>query len=120
MARSIQFRCNSNAIQDSSGNLVFQHPLPGEFGSFGTNNITGLGVWGLDMSIAKSVQITEDVSMTLRVDSTNILNHPQPIGASGFFSTEGPVMDVNGFSPFGSLGTKTGNREFQLKARVDF
>ena len=120
VARSIQFRCNSNAIQDSSGNLVFQHPLPGEFGSFGTNNITGLGVWGLDMSIAKSVQITEDVSMTLRVDSTNILNHPQPIGASGFFSTEGPVMDVNGFSPFGSLGTKTGNREFQLKARVDF
>ena len=120
VAASIARRCDSNAIQDSSGNLVFQHPLPGEFGTFGRNNITGLGVWGLDMSIAKRVQISEDVSMTLRIDSTNILNHPQPIGSAGFFSTEGPIMDVNSFSPFGSLGTKRGNREFQVKARLDF
>ncbi len=118
---SLQFRCNSNAIVDSTtGDIVLQHPLPGEFGSFGRNNISGLGIWSLDMSMAKRVQISEGVSMTIRVDSTNILNHPQPIGASGFFATEGPVMDVNGFSPFGSLGSKQGRREFQLKARVDF
>jgi len=120
VAASIAFRCNSNAITDSSGNILLQHPLPGEAGSFGTDNITGLGSWGLDMSMSKEVQITENVSMTIRMDSTNILNHPQPIGAAGFFSTEGPVMDANGFSPFGSFGTKRGNREFQVKARLDF
>jgi len=113
--------CDLEAIQDTeTGQLVFQHPLPGQRGNFGLNNLTGVGSWTTDMAISKRTEINENVSMQVRVDATNIFNHPEPFGAGGFFATEGPVLSMNSFTPFGQLGLKQGSRTFQMKARLDF
>ncbi len=62
------------------------------------------------MAISKKFQIREGVGFHLRVDATNILNHPKPIGSvGGFFgSTESPILNLNSSTPFGQLGGKRG------------
>ena len=114
--------CSLSAIYDSSGNPVFVHPLPGEVGNFSRRNLDSIGSWTADMAISKRTQLTEDVSFEIRVDATNMFNHPTPVqSASGFFAADGTAnTSLNGGQPFGQMGAKEGNREFQLKARVDF
>ena len=76
------------------------------------------------MAVQKKVQIAESKSMTVRLDATNIFNHPTPALGGGFFAATGGVPDLSlqsaGAVPFGTLNTKVGSRRFQLKARLDF
>jgi hypothetical protein len=111
------------AIRDNeTGNIVFRNPLPGQRGSFGQNNLTGPGTWTTDMAISKRFQLREGVGLQVRVDATNIFNHPEPVGmVGGFFgTTESPNLNINSNTPFGQLGGKRGNRTFQMKVRLDF
>jgi hypothetical protein len=111
------------SIQDSqTGTIIFRNPLPGERGSFGQNNLTGPGTWTTDMAVSKRVQLNEGVGLQIRMDATNIFNHPEPVGAvGGFFgTTESATLNINSATPFGQLGGKRGNRQFQLKMRLDF
>jgi len=119
---SLQASCTLNAIQNSSGQVVLQTPLPGTRGTFGQNRLVGLSTWTADMAMQKRLKISESKSFTVRVDARNVFNHPLP-ALPGLFSTTGGTADLNMTSlanPFGAMTTKTGNRSFQLKARMDF
>ena len=114
--------CTLNGIANSSGQVVLQTPLPGTRGTLGQRTVEGLGTWSTDMAIQKKIKLTESKSMTVRLDATNIFNHPTPSIGGGFFAATAGAPDLNlqSTAPFGDLNSKVGNREFQLKARLDF
>jgi hypothetical protein len=122
VAPSLTAACTLNAIKDSQGRIVLQTPLPGTRGTLGQNPFYNVGTWAADMAIQKALKVTESKTLTVRVDATNIFNHPTPSLGGGFFAATGGVPDLNLQStvPFATLNSKVGNRRFQLKARLDF
>jgi hypothetical protein len=123
---SLRGTCRLQAIADSSGKIVLQNPLPGKRGTFGQNRITAPGTWSTDMAIVKSIRITEGKTFQVRVDATNIFNHPLP----SFGSTPSgvrivvpnpPSVNINDLlNPFGYINNKVGTRTFQLTGRFNF
>jgi hypothetical protein len=109
--------CTLTAIADSAGNIVLQNPLPGTRGNLGQNVIEGPGTWSLDTSMGKRIRISETKTLNFRVDATNVLNHPQPVGSG---TINGPDLNINGANPFGNFERKTGQRQFQAQLRLDF
>jgi hypothetical protein len=69
------------------------------------------GTWTLDMSMGKAIKLTESKRLNLRMDASNILNHPQ---------VSNPDLNINGSVPFGNIATKTGQRQFQAQLRLEF
>jgi hypothetical protein len=121
VAPTLQTLCTLNAIRDASGQVVLQTPLPGTRGTLGRNTIEGLGTWTADMAIEKRVRLAETRSFTVRVDARNIFNHPIPAVPVGFGTLAGASdLSLQSVNPFGVFTTKTGNRSFQLKARIEF
>jgi len=122
VAPSLAAVCTLNAIADSSGRVVLQTPLPGKQGTLGRNPIYTFGTWSADMAVQKRVQIAEKKSITVRLDATNVFNHPTPGVEGGFFAASPGTADLNlqSFVPFGNFASKVGTRKFQLKARLDF
>ncbi|MBN1566716.1 MAG: TonB-dependent receptor [Acidobacteria bacterium] len=117
--------CTLTAVADPDGNIVLQNPMPGTLGSFGRNRFYGPSTWSLDMAISKSVKIDESKRVEVRVDATNIFNHPQPGGSRSSASTRiyfanPPDLNINSANPFGYLGTKVGSRTFQARLRFNF
>ena len=104
-----------------SGNLVFRTTRPGEFSDF-RDQVFGPGDWDLDMAISKRIRINERVNMELRVDGTNILNHPQPANPNLNIQGGNPV------TPFGTIERKGGvavqfsnyGRVFEARARLNW
>jgi hypothetical protein len=124
VAPSLTALCTLNALKNnSSGQVVLQNPLPGHRGTLGLNPVYGVPTWRADLAAQKRVQLAETKSITVRVDATNVFNHPNPAVSGGFFAATGgaPNLDTtNSFTPFGAFNNKVGNRTFQLKARLDF
>ncbi len=54
----------------------FSTPAPGEMGNTGRNYFRGPGGWGMDLSLAKRTRVVGSQILELRMDSTNVLNHP--------------------------------------------
>ena len=54
----------------------FSTPAAGEFGNTGRNAFRGPGGYTFNLSLAKRTQLFDTHVLELRVDSTNILNHP--------------------------------------------
>jgi len=95
-----------------SGVIVLQNPLPGKVGNLGQNTLRNIGNYTLDTNIGKTFRITESKSMQLRIDTTNVLNHPTP---------GGPQYSINANNnPFGQITTKTGGQAFQGQVRFNF
>ncbi len=94
------------------------NPLPGQIGTFGNRTIDSWGQFFLDANIQKSFQISESKALSIRVDATNILNHPQ-------LAT--PNFAVNN-TAFGNIASKGGaiaggapvQRNFQAQVRLTF
>ena len=61
-------------------------------------------------NISKSFRVSESKLITMRVDTTNLLNHPQP-GIPNYFV---------GIGTFGSITSKSGSRVFQGQLRFSF
>jgi len=136
VAASLASQCTLNAVQlASTGQIVLQTPLPGNAGTLGQHNLTGLPTWKTDMSLQKRVRVAESKSVTVRIDATNVFNHATPSLPAGFLqpTVGAPSVDMtNTGLPFGSFNNKcavsafcggsyaTGQRTFQLKARFDF
>jgi hypothetical protein len=99
-------------MEYSPATVIMQHPMPGEYGSFGLNRIEGVGSFSLDMAIGKTVQLTEGKSVQFRVDASNIMNHPSPGGGGGTVNQDG--------TPLGQIGDKSGSRRFQAKLTIRF
>lgn len=55
--------------------LAFIQPAYGTFGNLGRNSIYGPGYRNWDFSVTKNTQITEKLSLQLRAEVFNILNH---------------------------------------------
>jgi hypothetical protein len=55
--------------------LAFVQPAYGTFGNLGRNSIYGPGYRNWDFSVTKNTQITERLSLQLRAEVFNILNH---------------------------------------------
>ena len=53
---------------------AFALAAPGQVG-MGRNKFTGPGFWGLDMSLLKSIAVTERMRVTFRLEAFNALNH---------------------------------------------
>jgi hypothetical protein len=114
--------CTLNAVANTNGQVIMQTPLPGKRGTLGLNPIYTVGTRTADLAIQKRIKIKEGISTTVRLDATNVFNHPTPGTEGGFFAASPGTSDLNLQSgvPFGSYSAKVGSRQFQLKARVDF
>ena len=107
---------NATALRNSDGTpgqIVFQTPRPGKRGTLGQSFIEQRGVWTLDANLSKTFQLTESKSLQVRIDTTNVLNHPQP-GAVNFDSSSANFGLITG-----NTG-KTGTRSFQGSLRLTF
>ena len=79
--------------------IALQNPEPGKVGTLGTRVLQNFGRFSLDASISKAFQLTESKNLQLRIDSTNILNHPTPVSPSTAIDTFGNILpDMNGES----------------------
>ena len=95
-----------------TGEIVLRNPTPGNRGTLGRQTIELPGRWAFDASIAKTVKLTESRSVQIRLDATNILNHPFP-GT--------PTLDINSDGPFGYISEKgPQHREFRGQLRIHF
>ncbi|HET9941902.1 MAG TPA: TonB-dependent receptor, partial [Terriglobia bacterium] len=104
--------CSLLAVADSSGQIVYQNAKPGTRGTVGRHTIENPGTWELDANIRKSFQLTETKTFQIRLDATNIMNHPSP---------NNPTLGINSTTAFGLIAEKNNNRrEFQAQLRLVF
>jgi hypothetical protein len=127
IASGIQSLCTLQAVVDSkNGTIVLQNPVPGKMGNMGYNTFRNLVRWNVDMSVSKSVAISETKSFRLRADIANIFNHPFASGAPGVSGTRvtyptAPSMSLAaGSNPLGMYTYKVGGRTLQAMMRFDF
>jgi len=96
----------------TQGRILLQNPLPGHQGTFGSF-IEGIGSFSLDMGMTKSIMLTEGKSLNIRMNASNILNHPSPSSPS--FS-----VSAYSYTGFGVTNYKSGNRTFQGNLTIRF
>ena len=80
------------------------------FGNSGRNILDGPGTFVVNLSVSRRIQIHEQSSLQLRVESFNTPNHPN------FNLPENRVDIISG----GTITRAKGNRNFQLGARLEF
>jgi hypothetical protein len=56
--------------------LAFRQPATGTFGNLGRNAIYGPGFWNVDVSLIKTLKVSERASLELRAEVFNVFNHP--------------------------------------------
>lgn len=98
--------------------IVLQHPTPGKRGTLGRNTILGLGSYRFDASLGKTFRISESKSLQVRLESQNVLNHPQPSN-SATTNTQ-PNLSITDGNYFGRISTKNGARLIQGQLRFSF
>jgi hypothetical protein len=102
----------NQVIVDSSGNTIFQDPVPGTIGNMSAyqSGLRGPGLLTFNAALKKSIKLGETKTFTLRADAVNLLNKAQ-------FGN--PNVDINSVN-FGRITTSTGNRMITFNARIDF
>jgi hypothetical protein len=100
-----------SATDTRSAVYALVNPKPGELGTLGPRTLQYWGQFSLDANVQKSFKITESKQVTLRIDTENVLNHPQ-VGIPNYFTNLG--------GPFGSISGKSGTRQFQAQVRLTF
>src|SRR5262249_34241757 len=76
VAASLAANCSLAAIFDANGQPLLVHPLPGKQGTLGRCPLTGIWQPQFDMNASKSFRVSETKTVQLRVDASNVLNHP--------------------------------------------
>ncbi|MBB5056417.1 outer membrane receptor protein involved in Fe transport [Granulicella aggregans] len=94
----------------SFNTCAFQDPAPGSFGNVGLNTVNGPGDKNWDISILKTIALTEARRFELRGEFYNALNHPNFL-----FAAPGP-QNSNNATTFGStnFGIVTAARDPRL------
>jgi hypothetical protein len=113
--------CTLNALANTASGspvAVLVNPRPGEIGTLGNRTLDGPGIFYLDGNLAKSFRLTETKQLSIRLDATNILNHPQLMA---------PTFAVGGATAFGVIPGKTYDfrpghpvQRFQGQIRLSF
>jgi hypothetical protein len=107
--------CNGNlpssqrTLADWYDTSCFVSPPQYAFGNTGRNILIGPGLETLDFSLHKNFQITEALGLQFRVESFNMLNHPN-------FSTPGTSIGSTSAGTISSVITNA--REIQIAARL--
>ncbi|HEX4996597.1 MAG TPA: hypothetical protein VFY29_00120, partial [Terriglobia bacterium] len=70
--------------------IMLQNPLPGHQGSLGGGTMKQPGRFYLDANLAKTFMFTERRGIQIRIDATNVLNHPTP---ADLYLSLGPSTD---------------------------
>jgi hypothetical protein len=123
VAASLAGSCTLSSLgmtaADGSTVPVLVNPKPGEIGTLGNRTFDGPGIFYLDGNLAKTFRLTETKQLSIRLDATNILNHPQLMA---------PNFTV-GTTPFGQISGKGTTifgqatpvqRNFQGQVRLTF
>ncbi|PYS33739.1 MAG: hypothetical protein DMG14_31115 [Acidobacteria bacterium] len=110
VASTLTAFCTNTALADANGNIVLRNAASGQLGTLGLRTIEGPGSWSFDANLQKSVRVAEAKNLTLRVDATNVFNHPTP---------GNPNLNIN-TGTFGQINMKTGSRLLQAQLRFDF
>lgn len=99
-------------------NQVFFNPEPGGTGSLQRRMFSGPSVFSFDAGLHKSTRLTDRVSVELRMDAANVLNHPTfDIGDESALTTR---FNVNN-PTFGNIVTTfTGRRAIQFGMYLRF
>jgi len=111
------FNLNSATSSDPAV-YVLLNPKPGENGVLQPNSLTRFGFWSFDANMQKSIRISESKQLTVRVDATNVLNHPEPF--IPLFTTNNVFISQFGVIECGCGDSKSGNRTFQGQVRLQF
>jgi hypothetical protein len=93
----------------SQGEYLLTYSGPGKVGDSGSANVKLFGSWTLDMNASKSFRITESKSVQVRIDATNVLNHPVP---------NQPTLGASALGAISGKGNQT--RQLQGQVRVSF
>ena len=106
----IRGRSSMLAVTDSSGNIMFRNPEPGQLG-MAPRFFTGPGSFQFDLNILKRFKFRERYEFNIRADAINALNKAN-------FSN--PDTNINSLN-FGNItGTSTDPRIVVLSARFTF
>jgi hypothetical protein len=100
VAASLSGVCTLNALAVNNGGTlvnVLVNPKPGEIGNLGNRTLDGPGIFYLDGNVSKTFRLTETKQLSIRLDATNILNHPQLMA---------PNFTVGTATPFGNIAGK--------------
>jgi hypothetical protein len=110
VASNLTVWCTNTAIADSNGRIVLQNAKPGELGTLGLRPIYGPGTWNFDANLQKKIRIDESKNVAIRLDASNLFNHPTP---------GNPNLNIN-TGTFGEVNTKTGFRTLAGQVRLEF
>jgi hypothetical protein len=104
---------------------AFAPPAQGQIGNTGRNAFTGPGLFNTDISLARSLRLTEFLRVTLRADFYNVFNHanlnnPNSLLGSPDFGTAlyGRTEASQGFPLLAPLSES--GRQIQLFVRLEF
>ncbi len=93
---------------------AYAAPQPGRFGNAGRNSITGPGQFTFNSSLSRTFRMPENLSLDIRLDATNLLNH---VVYSSYNTTVSPSL----ISPVFGLPTSANPmRTLQTTARLRF
>jgi hypothetical protein len=81
--------------------LAFTTPPAGQYGNAGRNTIPGPGVFSMNLSLQRTIPVSERVRIQIRVDSTNFTNH---VNIANFGTV---VNSINYGVPLSAAGMRT-------------
>jgi Carboxypeptidase regulatory-like domain len=89
-----------NSFEITNLTAIFTIPAPGTIGTCGRNAFRGPGFRQWDFNLNKTTKITERMSLQLRFEIFNLLNHPNfnPLPGSNSFSSFSPTDNVTCFA----------------------
>jgi len=105
--------------------FAFAAPTPGQWGTAGRDSLTGPGQFTFNASLARTFRLDKRLNLDIRMDTTNILNHPvfssynaavSPCPASVTATCTAYISSPQ----FGLPASPGGMRTLQLTSRVRF
>lgn len=100
---------------------AFRRPADGSYGNEHRSELRFPGINNWDMSLSRTVSITERVNLKFRADSFNVFNHPQIWTVNSSFSSGNPGGSLA--TTDASFGEPTAYRDariFQLSMKLAF
>ena len=120
-ANTLNTACTLNAVADAAtGQILLQNPLPGNRGNLGMSSAFGPGRWRFDANLAKQIRISESKSLQIRLDATNVFNHPEPNFATGLNNALLNINQTNFGTITGATAKTDLRRQFQAQLRLNF
>ena len=122
--QSLSSACTLKALA-YNGNVVLQNSAPGVLGTTALySNLTGPGLFDLDLNLLKRFSVKERVSVEFRVDAIAVTNTPHfanpttSINSTSFGRITAP--STNGANAFTTPPPYNGNRTFVANLRISF